>query len=135
MTIWHCVCNLVNPKFKISQKIDTLLWSNFSFRKIWNILWSALTRDKSLSTRFIWLIIVISASGFAGYFLSETLAGYNTKFISTTIETRNQKYILKLSLETVQWLYHRVWRMEATLLKKVDKQCEWSVFWSDIASH
>ena len=30
---------------------------------------------------------------------------------------------------------HRVWRMEATLLKKVDKQCEWSVFWSDIASH
>ena len=24
---------------------------------------------------------------------------------------------------------HRVWRMEATLLKKVDKQCEWSVFW------
>ena len=30
---------------------------------------------------------------------------------------------------------HRVWRMEATLLKKVDKQCEWSVFLSDIANH
>ena len=30
---------------------------------------------------------------------------------------------------------HRVWRMEATLFKKVDKQCEWSVFYSDIASH
>ena len=48
-----------------------------------------LTNDKSKSTRFIWLLIVFTASTFAGYFLSETLAGYNQKFTSTTIETRS----------------------------------------------
>ena len=30
---------------------------------------------------------------------------------------------------------HRVWRMEATLMTKVGIKCEWSVIWSDIASH
>ena len=48
-----------------------------------------LTNDKSKITRFIWLLIVVIAFSFAGFFLSETLAGYNTKFTSTTIETRN----------------------------------------------
>ena len=52
---------------------------------------SYLTNDKSRSTRLIWFIIVITALTVAGYFLSETVAGYNTKFTSTTQETKNVK--------------------------------------------
>ena len=53
---------------------------------------SYLTNDKSRSTRFIWFMIVLTASIFAGYFLSETLAGYDTKFTSTTVETKSVKH-------------------------------------------
>ena len=48
-----------------------------------------LTSRNSKCTRLTWFIIVIAASIFAGYFLTETIAGYNTKFTSTTIETRD----------------------------------------------
>ena len=41
-----------------------------------------LSKNLGQCTRFIWLTIVICASLFAGYFLSETFAGYDT----TTIE-------------------------------------------------
>ena len=45
-----------------------------------------LSKNLGQCTRFIWLTIVICASLFAGYFLSETFAGYDTKFTTTTIE-------------------------------------------------
>ena len=48
-----------------------------------------LTKDKSRSTRFIWLVVVVTASTFAGYFLYETVNGYNTNFTSTTIKTKS----------------------------------------------
>ena len=45
-----------------------------------------LSKNLGQCTRLIWLTIVICASLFAGYFLSEILAGYDTKFTTTTIE-------------------------------------------------
>ena len=48
-----------------------------------------LTKDKSRSTRFIWFVVVVTASTFAGYFLYETVNGYNTNFTSTTIKTKS----------------------------------------------
>ena len=48
-----------------------------------------LTKDKSKSTRFIWFVVVVTASTFAGYFLYETVNGYNTNFTSTTIKTKS----------------------------------------------
>ena len=50
---------------------------------------SYLTQDKSRSTRFIWFVVVVTASTFAGYFLYETVNGYNTNFTSTTIKTKS----------------------------------------------
>ena len=47
---------------------------------------------------------------------------------------QSNKVAPKLLLQHVQCDVHREWRMEATLLKKVDKQCEWRVFGSDLAS-
>ena len=36
-----------------------------------------LSKDKSRSTRFIWFVVVVAASTFAGYFLYETVDGFN----------------------------------------------------------
>ena len=52
----------------------------------------ALNRRVHCTGRFIWFMIVLTASIFAGYFLSETLAGYDTKFTSTTVETKSVKH-------------------------------------------
>ena len=61
-----------------------------------------LTIRNSKCTRLIWLFIVITASIFAGYFLTETVSGFNTKFTSTTIETRDKiEYGVSFKIEKV----------------------------------
>ena len=42
---------------------------------------SYLNNGNSKSTRSIWLIVVSTASVFAGYFLSETIAGFEMEVI------------------------------------------------------
>ena len=48
-----------------------------------------LTKSQFCSTRIIWSLIVFSAFSVASIFVFQTIEGYNTKFTSTSIETRS----------------------------------------------
>lgn len=48
---------------------------------------SYLTKDEAKCTRFIWTLIVLTASGIAGYLLYNTVVGFDEHYTSTTIET------------------------------------------------
>ena len=41
------------------------------------------------STRYIWTVIVSVVMGAASYLLLQTIDGFSTKYVSTTIETRS----------------------------------------------
>ena len=47
-----------------------------------------ISNSQQRSTRIIWTISVLIALGFASYFLYQTVDGFSTKYVSTTIETR-----------------------------------------------
>ena len=54
---------------------------------------SYINGTQSKFTRIIWIIIVLFALSVTSYFLYQTVVGFETKYISTTIETKNiQKY-------------------------------------------
>ena len=44
--------------------------------------------SQSMSTRFIWTIIVLAGFGVATYFLYNTVDGFSDKYVTTTVETR-----------------------------------------------
>ena len=48
-----------------------------------------LTKNQHKSTKTIWFVTVLSAFTVAAMFVTETIEGYNTKFTSTTIETKS----------------------------------------------
>ena len=50
-----------------------------------------INKGQTRYSRIIWSLIVLSAAGIAGYFLYETISGFEEKFTSTTIETRSVK--------------------------------------------
>ena len=50
-----------------------------------------LSKDQSKCTRLIWTLIVLGAAVVAGYFLYETIKGFDEHYTSTTIETRSVK--------------------------------------------
>ena len=50
-----------------------------------------ISTTQSRSTRFIWTLIVLAGFGVASYFLYNTVDGFSTKYVSTTIETRSIK--------------------------------------------
>ena len=52
---------------------------------------SYISNKQSRSTRTIWTIIVLAVFGVAAYLVYQTLSGFNTKFVSTTIETKSIK--------------------------------------------
>ena len=48
-----------------------------------------MTKDETKCSKFIWTLIVLTASGVAGYLLYETVSGFDEHYTSTKIETRN----------------------------------------------
>ena len=50
-----------------------------------------LSKDQSKCTRLIWSLTVLGAAVVAGYFLYETIKGFDEHYTSTTIETRSVK--------------------------------------------
>ena len=50
-----------------------------------------LSKGQSKCTRLIWSLIVLGAAVVAGYFLFETIKGFDEHYTSTTIETRSVK--------------------------------------------
>ena len=50
-----------------------------------------LSKGQKLSTRIIWTLIVLGASVVAGYFLYNTIKGFDENYTSTTIKTRSIK--------------------------------------------
>ena len=50
---------------------------------------SYLTKDETKCSRFIWTIIVLTASAIASYLLCNTVFGFEEHYISTTLETRS----------------------------------------------
>ena len=52
---------------------------------------SYISNKQSRSTRIIWTLIVLAVFGVASYLVYQTLSGFNTKFVSTTIETKSIK--------------------------------------------
>ena len=52
---------------------------------------SYISNKQSGSTRIIWTLIVLAVFGVASYLVYQTLSGFNTKFVSTTIETKSIK--------------------------------------------
>ena len=52
---------------------------------------SYISNKQSRSTRTIWTLIVLAVFGVAAYLVYQTLSGFNTKFVSTTIETKSIK--------------------------------------------
>ena len=52
---------------------------------------SYISNKQSRSTRIIWTLIVLAVFGVASYLVYQTLSGFKTKFVSTTIETKSIK--------------------------------------------
>ena len=50
-----------------------------------------LSKGQTLCTRLIWSLILVGAAGVAGYFLYQTIRGFDENFTSTKIETRSVK--------------------------------------------
>ena len=50
-----------------------------------------LSKGQTLCTRIIWSLILLGAAGVAGYFLYQTVKGYDENYTSTKIETRSIK--------------------------------------------
>ena len=52
-----------------------------------------ISNSQQRSTRIIWTILVLVALGGAAYFLYQTVDGFGTKYVSTTLETKSiQQY-------------------------------------------
>ena len=50
-----------------------------------------ISRDKEISTRIIWSLIVLGAAVAAGFFLFRTVKGFDENYTSTTIKTKSIK--------------------------------------------
>ena len=48
-----------------------------------------ISNTNSRSTRIIWTLIVLAGFGITSYFLYNSVSGFSTKLVSTTIETRS----------------------------------------------
>ena len=48
-----------------------------------------LSKGQTLCTRIIWSLIVLVAAVVAGFFLYETISGFNEKYTSTTTESKS----------------------------------------------